>query len=377
MPKRTVGDQGVPTIQRHDKPLKRWEYRLKRLLLKLLRFVAGTSKPSARPLGPESKVLFIRLNRIGDALISTALIHAVKERLGCIVHVYAGTPNRFIFENHPEVSRVYTYGKKLGDLWRFRQMCRSERYDAVVDCHDDVSTTVSYLVALSGAAYRIGLYRPANHQVFTHTYPRTDPASTHVLDRLLQLTQAFGFIVAREQANVYYPIRRELREAARGSAQTLFTGPGLRVGVNLTAGSPARFWGVQNFQKLVPALQTAGCQVVLMGLPGDKAAATQIAPDVPFYANPDFMAFSALIPELNLLFTPDTSLVHVASAYHVPVAGLYVYMNTQLMYWYPYRSPYVAITTAAPTLSELTFEEVWAQLAPFLHALKAQETLNN
>ncbi|MDX2063207.1 MAG: glycosyltransferase family 9 protein [Bacteroidia bacterium] len=360
-------DVGTPPLASTDRTAKRWEYRLKRLLLRLVRGLAPAAPPPDQPLGPGSKVLFIRLNRIGDALISTALIEPVKARLGCTVHVYADVKNRFVFDSQPFVDRVYAYRKRISDFWYFRALCRRERYDAIVDCHDDVSTTVSYLVALSGAPYRIGLYRPANHQLYTHTYPRTDPARTHVLDRLLQLTQAFGFTLGPDEGNVVYHIPAQALAQAEAVWAQAYPARGVRVGVNLSAGSEARFWGEANFACLVADLTALGVQPMLLGLPSDQPRAGRIAPGVPFYYNPDFAAFSAIIPALDLLFTPDTSLVHVASAYHIPAAVLYVHSNPNLQYWYPYRSAYVAVTTPADTLATLPYPTVWQQLAPFLN----------
>lgn len=366
-------DTSITVVSKRDPFQKRAEYALKAVLLRLLKWLGPKSSPPTQPLNASSKVLFIRLNRIGDALISTAFIHAIKDSAGCTIHVYGDVKNRFIFDGHPDIDKVYAYRKKLSDFWQFRAICRREKYDAVVDLHDDVSTTVTYLVALSGAPYRIGLARPRNKQVFTHPYPRLNTATTHVIDRQLELAHAFGLTLQPEDVNVYYPILAQNTAQAAGFIAKSFPQRRFLVGVNLSAGSPARFWGEANFAQLVQYLTAQGAQVIMLGLPSDKERAGRIAPSAPLYLNPDFNGFSAIIPQLNLLFTPDTSLVHVASAYHVPVFGLYVFSNPNLMYWYPYRSRYVAYTTAQETLAGEPFEAVWALLQPFLLELMASK----
>ena len=57
------------------------------------------------------------------------------------------------------------------------------------------------------------------------------------------------------------------------------------------------------------------------------------------YSSESFDKFAAMIFQLNLLITPDTMAVHLASANKVNVFGLYVH-DTASMIWSPYGSDF-------------------------------------
>ena len=72
----------------------------KNLLLQLLLIFNSKnvmSNGDANHIG--SKILFIRLNRIGDALITTPLLHVIKKNLNAKIYVLADKKNYVAF-NH-------------------------------------------------------------------------------------------------------------------------------------------------------------------------------------------------------------------------------------------------------------------------------------
>ncbi len=73
-----------------------------------------------------------------------------------------------------------------------------------------------------------------------------------------------------------------------------------------------------------------------------------------------------MISQLNLLLTPDTMAVHLASAFEIPVFGIYVHYNTDELIWSPYKSDFDCVVTKEPNLKNVTFEEVNKKFNPFL-----------
>ena len=80
----------------------------------------------------------------------------------------------------------------------------------------------------------------------------------------------------------------------------------------------------------------------------------------------DFSDIAAAILELNMLFAPDTSVIHIASIRKIPVFGVYVKYNTRDMIWSPYNTEFGCVITEDPTLKNVTFEEVKMKFIPFL-----------
>ena len=80
--------------------MKEIEIYLRKLLLSLyLFFRRDEKKKDNLELTKKDKILFVRLNRIGDALVTTHLMESIKKHTGCEIHVLADKKNFFIFEN--------------------------------------------------------------------------------------------------------------------------------------------------------------------------------------------------------------------------------------------------------------------------------------
>lgn len=347
--------------------LKNLERTFKPLIYKLLMKSAGKKQnPGALNLNPGSRILVIRLNRIGDALVTTPFIRYVKAATGCSIDILASTYNHFIFENNPDVSKVIVFEKSYSFMKKLINDVNNSGYTAVFDLHDDVSTTVSYLLAKFRVPHIIGLKKD-NSILYTLTAERLDSETNHVIDRLLHIAAAAGINGAKDDVNVIYRIKENSEKRAAKVLDEKFGEKKFLLGINISAGSMARFWGVKNFRLLLRRLEDYNLNVLLMSSTRDLSLAFEIQPDKKkvFYT-PDFDEFAAMVKRLDMIFTPDTSTVHIASAFSVPVFGLYVKYMTNDMIWSPYRSDFEKIVTLEPNLDNVTFEDVENKFLPFL-----------
>ncbi len=98
--------------------MKQIEIILRKFLLRLLLLfsVRKTNTLGNYYFDSDSKILFIRLNRIGDALVTTPLLHQIKEKIGCSIFVLADKNNHFIFNNCPDVDGVIIYKKEMSEI---------------------------------------------------------------------------------------------------------------------------------------------------------------------------------------------------------------------------------------------------------------------
>jgi ADP-heptose:LPS heptosyltransferase len=319
----------------------------------------------------DSKILFIRLNKIGDALVTTPLLNEVKKKLGCKVYVLADRKNYFIFENNPSVDEIKIFNKGFKGIFDVRKFIKQNNIDTLVDLHDDVSTTVSFIIALSGVQNTLGL-KKSNYKIYTDTIDRLNTASHHIIDRLLQLSKLFNIKVNHSEASVIYYTAMDSTEQARKWIHKLNSDNKFLLGINISAGSEARFWGVTNFRQLVALIEEYNLVYILFSTPQDYDLAKQIVNEKFIYPpSKDFNDFAAAILELNMLFTPDTSVIHIASINKIPVFGVYVKYNTRDMIWSPYNTEFDCVITEEPTLKNVTFDEVKKKFIPFL-----EQTLN-
>lgn len=347
--------------------MKKIESSLKNFLLKILLLFNPIKKETPLPnFDKNSNLLFIRLNRIGDALVTTPLFDLIKNQIGSKIFLLADKKNNFVFRNNPAIDEVIVFKKGLKAFFSINKFIKGNNIDAIIDLHDDVSTTVSFLIVLANVKYKFGL-RKSNSNIYTHLVDRLDSKRNHIIHRILNLAKLFSIIVNRNNVSVkFYPTEKE-KQIADHQIKKLNPDNKYLIGVNISAGSYARFWGVENYKKLFALLKDFNVEVIIFCSEKEFNFAKQIADEKLIYPiTKEFGIFAAAIMKLNFLITPDTSVVHIASINKIPLFGLYVKYNTEDMIWNPYNTDFEAVITEEPTLENISFNEVKNKLIPFL-----------
>ncbi len=346
--------------------IKKIEILFKNLLVRILLLVKSRNKKSIPQFNSSSKLLFIRLNRIGDALVVTPLLHEIKKSLKCKIDLLADRKNHFVFINNDDIDKIIIFEKGLKGFRDVLRLIKTEQYDAVIDLHDDVSATVTYLLALCSAKNIFGL-RKSNSAVYTQTVERLDSTSHHVIERNLELAKLFNIEVDKSRTNVRYIPKAESLKKVNDILKRRYTPDKFLIGINISAGSEARFWGVDKFKTIIASIEKRDINFIVLCTTRDINLALKITNDQnKIYYTPSFDEFAAMISKLDLLFTPDTSTVHLASVFNIPVFGIYVQYNTNDIIWSPYQSDFDYVVTKEPTLENVTSESVLNKFIPFL-----------
>ncbi|MFI5143964.1 MAG: glycosyltransferase family 9 protein [Ignavibacteria bacterium] len=89
-------------------------------------------KPSKKFSGLPKKILFIRIDKIGDSLVTLPVLRDLKLNYPEIqIHVLDSEVNHFVFKELRFIDKAYTYPP---DNWdNTKNIIKEERYDAVVD----------------------------------------------------------------------------------------------------------------------------------------------------------------------------------------------------------------------------------------------------
>ncbi len=341
--------------------MKKLEILFRKFIYSLLLLIAGRKKETPVNLSSQSKVLIIRLNRIGDALVATPFVKKIKIAQNPQIDILAGRKNHFIFKNNPNIAEIIVLQRGIAGLFKTLRILNKKKYNVVIDLHDDISTTVSFLLMFSNAPMKLGLNK-GNSELYTKTAIRPDPQKVHVVDRLLNIYSIIGNDqnVGLAGLNIEYFVSGEKADNARKYLSSLFDREKMLVGINITAGSEARYWGTEKFKRLADHIsEIYDVNILILSAPDYAEQARTIAGDKhSFYFSEDFEQFCAVVSRLDFLFTPDTFIVHIASAFRIPLFGIYVKYNTTDIIWYPYKSDYDCIVTEEPTLDNLACEVV-------------------
>ena len=245
----------------------------------------------------ESKILFIRLNRIGDALVSTPLLRLIKEKIGCKIYVLTSPSNYFIFNNNI-TDEIIIFNKNARKISLLVKTLNEMQFDAVVDLHDDISTTVSYLIGMLKCKFKFGL-KKGTEKLYSHTIEKIDPSKYHIVDRTMQFAMFFGLDYDSRFTNIVYSPTHDAIDKAEIFLDRHFKKNNYLVGINISAGNDARFWGIENYRKLLSSVLNYEFNVVILCVEKDLSRAMNIAKDlVPIYYNPVFDEFAAMVKKV-------------------------------------------------------------------------------
>jgi ADP-heptose:LPS heptosyltransferase len=389
-----------------DRPrtsLRSIERRLKSLLIAAIGSLMrprGSREPPNWSAGPH-RVLYLRYDRIGDMVLATGIIKAIVSAQPTVtVDVLASVANAAVLRGNPNVEAVITIDKKrplsyLTALLRIRRA----RYDAVVDGMVLAPSLTSILLMwASGIRHRIGIAERGNDSGLTLLVNRVRDA-VHYVDRSAALLAAFGvdpqsisterrgtlltsatYLAGRTSSpltgwGIWRPeiflTPDELREGETRwhSAEGLASyrrGPRPRLVVNVSASTRQRYWPEEHFITALTRIRMRFPNVltIVVGTPQDAARMAQIARGAGVLAayTPHYRQMMAIVARSDLVFTPDTSVTHVASAFWKPTVVMFV--GGGGAYWGPYGTASHVISTDSPSLEA-------ADLDPVIRALEA------
>jgi ADP-heptose:LPS heptosyltransferase len=361
--------------------MKKIEIFLKNILLNFLLYFSR-SKRNQDAKSPEefSRIMFIRLNRIGDALVTTPLLHLIKQKTNARLYVLCGKKNKDAYQNNKDIDEIIIFDKGINGIFRVLRFIKENQIDCLVDLHDDVSTTVSFILALAKTKYKFALEKE-NKKIYTGTIPKLNPAKSHIVERLLEIAKLFGIKdIDYSNVRINYKPKESSLDEAKSFVKNNFEKHNFLIGVNISAGSDARFWGIERFKKLLDFLSKFDINILILSAPKDLEEANAISNSFEVnglqkskvFCNNEFDLFASIISQIDLLFTPDTMAVHLASAFNKPVFGVYVKYKTNDMIWSPYNTKFDYVVTEEPTLDNVSYEQVIAKFKPFLEKSLAE-----
>ena len=380
------------------------ERRLKTLLMAALGSLMrrrGSRKPPNWSAGPH-RVLYLRYDRIGDMVLATGIIKAIVSAQPTVtVDVLASVGNAAVLRGNPYVEAIVTVDKKRP--WSFLTALlriRRARYDAVIDAKVFTPSLTSILLMwASSARHRIGIAGRGHDSALTIRVNRVQDA-LHWVDRSAALLTAFGVDPQRSSAERRGELRTpgsatgwgiwrpelfltpaELREgearwrSAVGPA-SYRGGARRRLVVNVSASSLERYWPEEHFITALIRIRMRFPDVsaLVIGSPQDAARMGRIAGGAGATAacTSHYRQMMAIVARSDLVFTADTSVTHIASAFWKPVLVMFVGGGGTC--WGPYGTAGHIISTDAPSLECTDVDPVIRALEALIAAERSSAT---
>lgn len=277
------------------------------------------------------KILLIRLRRIGDIILTTPAVRALKLALPQAELVYVvEEPYRRLVEGNPDLAEtiVVPKGQTALGLARLVRRLRKTKFDAVLDFHG--GPRASLLALLSGAKMKIGYKVKYRSFIYDVRVPRRlAQARIHSVENHVNLVRALGVPVTGISGLIVPAARPEEAATVRRflSSNGIASGDaGCPVVLHIGAGTRFREWGADNMAELVRRLETRpGVRTILIGGQEDRAIEAAILERAP--------GTLSLVGRLNLAETreliacaalfagPDSGPMHIAAATGTPIVA--------------------------------------------------------
>jgi ADP-heptose:LPS heptosyltransferase/glycosyltransferase involved in cell wall biosynthesis len=313
--------------------------------LAIYRRVASASR-SSRPVDQTAapKVLFVRLDSLGDVVLTTPCFEAVKRRYpGATVDVVVQPAPAAALEGNPYVDHVYTLAApwrgrwRLGavrEVWRVLRRLRRERYDCVVTFRRDLDDAL--FARLCGGRQTLGFYA-SRTRPFLSGWARVE-RDQHLVENQLRLMGLLGCDGSGLRPAVYCTSGDPQRiEALLGAG----TGQRARIGLAPFGSSGAKTWDVSQLALVIDALakQMVEASIVLLGSRADRSRADAVlerttAPVIDLVGQTSIAELCDVLRRCGLLVCVDSGPMHLAAALGVPTVALFGSEDATM--WGPY-----------------------------------------
>ncbi|TGE22885.1 glycosyltransferase family 9 protein [Hymenobacter metallicola] len=283
------------------------------------------------------KILVLRFSSIGDIVLTTPVVRALKQQVpGAQVHFCTKPAYRSLIEPNPYIDKAHYLTGTLGELVA---ELRQERFDYVVDLHNNLRTSILKL--------RLGVksasFDKLNGQKWLLVNTKVDLLPrVHIVERYLAAAAALGVTDDKQGLDYFIPEQDEVNVA------TLPAG--------FQPGYVAFAIGAQHATKRLPTERIIELcaqlnrPVVLLGGPEDESNGHIV--ELAFENNPasrttiynacghySLNQSASLVRQAQFVVSHDTGLMHIAAAFHKEIFS--VWGNTVPEFgMYPYRTEF-------------------------------------
>lgn len=307
------------------------------------------------------RVLVIRLDNLGDVLVTTPAMHAIRESLpDAEITLLASEIGAQAGRLNPDLDDVIVYQAPWMDPWselpqdsereqRMIAEIRERRFDGAIifTSYHQSSLPGAYLCYLADIPLRVAASIDGPGSLLTTRHKHPD-RMMHEVERGLDLVGAIGMTTQERSLSLQVPevARCEIADFLDAECPDR-SGP--LVVIHPGCSMPARTYAWQSFAAVAELLiQQLGATIVLTGVASERPLVDQVAARVDGSLQSSivkaagrlsFPVFCALIEAADVTVTNNTGPMHVSAAVQTPVVALFALTNPPEQ-WGPWQVPH-------------------------------------
>ncbi|MCX6148068.1 MAG: hypothetical protein NTW25_12605 [Candidatus Kapabacteria bacterium] len=298
---------------------------------------------------PKIKILILRQDRLGDLIISVPYIKELRKVMPeATIDILLSDKNygaKLCIEDY--VNTCFCYSKNLLKITSLIYNLKKEKYDLIIDLLDNESKTSTYLIQILAKNYSLG-FNKENSNIYSHIVPLPDKNIVHIVERNLNLLLPFGVDPSLLSPKLEYKL---LKENVQFALENLGVKTKFRIGLNLSGSNKSKYWGKQNNIELINLIRDnyQECEIILFAFGEYVKIAKEIKTETKFGVlspkTKNINNFAAMLLTCDIIITPDTSVIHFASAFDIKCIGIFSKEKDAPAPWTPYKTKSINLIT--------------------------------
>jgi len=278
------------------------------------------------------RILIVRTDRIGDVLLSTPVIKALRYAypnayIAMMVSPYA----KDIVEGNPFLDEVIIYDKDgKHKSWprslKFARNLKKRRFDLALILHP--TNRMHLITFFAGIRRRIGYGRKLGFLLTDRIKHTKQLGEKHELEYALDLVRYLGF--EPQDKTLFMPIKPE----SEAWAEELFKQEGIKkadriLAIHPAASCPSKVWPNERFADVADRLiEKFGFKVLVIAGPKDLALSGDVIkhmhhPAANLSGKTSVSQLASILKRCNLFISNDSGPVHIAASVGVPVISIF------------------------------------------------------
>lgn len=304
-------------------------------------------RKSISQLDPEiiHRVLVIRDDGLGDAITTLPMLRLLRRLLPeAEIDVFCSHRNAQVFAALADVSRIWVSRNGIYDwVWAIRLLRRVQYNLIILTVRNQTSWHALFMNAITAphtilaASFRGKRYR----QYFDFHSHCAARGKNEWEQTFFLLCELFAYSPALEELEPFFPVVRSSWERAARQLEQLDYQCGNYTLLNLSAYQAHNRWGYDQLHQTLELLrQRLPLPLLACGTSADQKCYHSLLERHGIRAypsTPDIHEIAGIVASSRCVVTPDTGIVHLATALRTPLVALYSSNGMTEYYWAPYR----------------------------------------
>ena len=260
-------------------------------------------------------ILFLRYDgKIGDMVINTIMFREIKKAYPYIkIGVVTRGGAKDIISNNKNVDKIYEYNKKTSEVKKLAREIALEKYDLLIDFSEMLRVNQMMLINKCQAKFNMGLDRE-NWNLFDLSVNSNEDFkwTEHITKRYSAYLKKLG--LKKDKINIEYDIQisgeDKYKEFFRNIKQKKL------VVLNPYGASKHKSFNIETLKKIKNYFKDKDTAVILLYFGDKKSELVNLKNEYTYIPN-DIKSIQdsiKIIEKADVVISPDTSIVHIASA---------------------------------------------------------------